>query len=218
MERKVGEVFIHNGKTFIVEPSALCVNCYFLATCNSAESKKDFGECAARNRKDHTNIIFKELKENMETKELKVQIPEGYEIDKVKSTFENIVFKKIVVTHPKSWKEYLYKVQPTYYIDRPGHVNPSGVPEVFGDNRLCFYNRELAEKVIAYAKLLSLREEWVKGKEMDTYRYIITLCNNKPYIFSTEVEATRLSFPTKEMGEEFIDCFRDLLEKAKGLY
>ena len=30
----------------------------------------------------------------METKELKIQIPEGYEIDKEKSTFEKIVFKK----------------------------------------------------------------------------------------------------------------------------
>ncbi len=30
----------------------------------------------------------------METKELKIQIPEGYEIDKENSTFEKIVFKK----------------------------------------------------------------------------------------------------------------------------
>lgn len=217
MERKVGEVFIHNGKTFIVEPHVECTGCYFIETCDATKGKTNFGECAAFKRTDDTDIIFKELKENMETKELKVQIPEGYEIDKEKSTFENIVFKK-VEDRPKSWKEYLDKVQPTYYIDRPGHVNPSGVPEVFGDNRLCFYNRELAEKVIAYAKLLSLREEWVKGKEMDTYRYIITLCNNKPYIFSTEVEAARLSFPTKEMAEEFIKYFSDLLEKAKGLY
>ena len=28
----------------------------------------------------------------METKELKIQIPEGYEVDKDKSTFEKIVF------------------------------------------------------------------------------------------------------------------------------
>ena len=30
----------------------------------------------------------------MDTKELKIQIPEGYEIDKENSTFEKIVFKK----------------------------------------------------------------------------------------------------------------------------
>ena len=31
----------------------------------------------------------------METKTLKIEIPDGYEIDKEKSTFENIVFKKV---------------------------------------------------------------------------------------------------------------------------
>lgn len=31
----------------------------------------------------------------METKSLKIEIPKGYEIDKEKSTFENIVFKKV---------------------------------------------------------------------------------------------------------------------------
>ena len=41
----------------------------------------------------------------METKELKITIPEGYEIDKDNSTFEKIVFKK-KDTKPRSWKEY----------------------------------------------------------------------------------------------------------------
>ena len=32
---------------------------------------------------------------NMEQKEIKINIPDGYEIDKEKSTFEKIVFKKV---------------------------------------------------------------------------------------------------------------------------
>lgn len=32
---------------------------------------------------------------NMETKTLKIEAPKGYEIDKEKSTYENIVFKKV---------------------------------------------------------------------------------------------------------------------------
>ena len=32
----------------------------------------------------------------METKEMKIEVPQGYEIDKEKSTFEKIVFKKVV--------------------------------------------------------------------------------------------------------------------------
>ncbi len=34
----------------------------------------------------------------------KIEIPEGYEIDSVKSTFENIVFKKLKPEYPTSVK------------------------------------------------------------------------------------------------------------------
>ena len=45
----------------------------------------------------------------MEEKKLKINIPEGYEIDKEKSTFEEIVFKKVedpLAKLPKTWEEY----------------------------------------------------------------------------------------------------------------
>lgn len=45
----------------------------------------------------------------MDTKKLKINIPEGYEIDKEKSTFEEIVFKKVedpFTKLPKNWEEY----------------------------------------------------------------------------------------------------------------
>ena len=40
-------------------------------------------------------------------KELKIEIPQGYEIDHQKSTFEKIVFKKAdpFTKLPKTWKE-----------------------------------------------------------------------------------------------------------------
>ena len=45
----------------------------------------------------------------METRKLKINIPEGYEIDKEKSTFEEIIFKKVedpFAKLPKTWEEY----------------------------------------------------------------------------------------------------------------
>ena len=36
----------------------------------------------------------------METKEVKIEIPQGYEIDRQKSTFEKIVFKNNESNHP----------------------------------------------------------------------------------------------------------------------
>lgn len=41
----------------------------------------------------------------METKELKIEIPNGYEIDRKKSTFENIIFRKVERNLPKTRKD-----------------------------------------------------------------------------------------------------------------
>lgn len=46
---------------------------------------------------------------NIDTKKLKINIPEGYEIDRENSTFEEIIFKKIENPFsklPKTWEEY----------------------------------------------------------------------------------------------------------------
>ena len=40
---------------------------------------------------------------------MKIQVPEGYEIDREKSTFENIVFKRAGRKLPKKWED-LYEV------------------------------------------------------------------------------------------------------------
>ena len=44
----------------------------------------------------------------METKEIKIEVPQGYEIDRQKSTFEKIVFKKVnpLSELPEDWEEY----------------------------------------------------------------------------------------------------------------
>ena len=49
-------------------------------------------------------------------KELKIIPPIGYEIDRQKSTFEKIIFKKIP-ENPKTWEEYcsLMKGKTVYY-------------------------------------------------------------------------------------------------------
>ena len=221
MERKVEEIFTYNGKTYIVEKSKFidsCENCCFSKEdgCTLGDMSY-FGKCAKYFRTDRISIIFKEIKENMETKELKIEIPQGYEIDKEKSTFEKIIFKKID-SRPKTWKEYLDKVKPSYSINEYGNVNYWVNVEKFGDNRLFFDNKNLAEKVIAYAKLLALREDWVKDMLFDELKFIIAWNELGVDVFPTKAPKGRLSFPTKEMAEEFLNCFRDLIGKAKGLY
>ena len=73
----------------------------------------------------------------METKELQIQIPEGYEIDKENSTFEKIVFKK-KDTKPRSWEEYCCQQKTN---DKTGYYINSVASEIQEINwDLCTYS------------------------------------------------------------------------------
>lgn len=60
----------------------------------------------------------------METKELKINIPEGYEIDKENSTLECIKFKPIkkYITYKDICAELFKKESPGYYVDPNGSI------------------------------------------------------------------------------------------------
>lgn len=150
----------------------------------------------------------------MESKELKIEIPQGYEIDRQKSTFEKIIFKKIP-ENPKTWEDYckLTRNKFSFYAKPSNTINT--------DYYYCgsfneFSTKERAEQFIALGKLLQLRDYWVKGYSEFRYALFgdkdgISLCDCSGfYAFS-------LTFPTKEMAKEFKDCFEDLIKQASPL-
>lgn len=143
-------------------------------------------------------------------KELKIIPPIGYEIDRQKSTFEKIIFKKIP-ENPKTWEEYcsLMKGKTMYYTNC-NTITVSG----FSDAHDKFVNKKRAEQFIALGKLLQLRDYWVKG--YDTFSYIVWSdnCSIVYVCYWGGVTPYPLTFPTKEMAEEFKDCFSDLIKQA----
>ena len=165
----------------------------------------------------------------METKELKITIPEGYEIDKENSTFEKIVFKK-KDTKPRSWKEY-YEQQIAnkkhgYYIDDADCSTVSVVwNEYAGANkwRNVLPSKELTEAFLAMMQLISLRQAWIGDwkpdwEDYDNYKYCVFGSKTDDFCIKSLTSArTPLSFPTEEMATDFMNCFRDLLEIAKPL-
>ena len=164
----------------------------------------------------------------METKELKIQIPEGYEIDKENSTFEKIVFKK-KDDKPRSWGEY-YEQQIAnkkhgYYIDDADCSSVSVVwNEYAGANkwRNVLPSKELTEAFLAMMQLMSLRQAWIGDWEPDwkdetRVKFIIICLENQVLFQNTYITSRGLSFPTIEMAKDFMDCFKDLLEIAKPL-
>ena len=142
-------------------------------------------------------------------KELKIEVPQGYEIDRQKSTFEKIIFKKIP-ENPKTWEEYcsLMKGKKVYHTDFYYIILES-----FQDAHNMFATKERARQFIALGKLLQLRDYWVKGYSEFRYalfgdKYGISLCDCSGF------SAFSLTFPTKEMAKEFKDCFEDLIKQA----
>lgn len=142
-------------------------------------------------------------------KELKIEIPQGYEIDKEKSTFEKIIFKKIP-ENPKTWEEYcvLTKGSPSFFA-RCNAVDTSHYTSEYNE----FSTRERAEQFIALGRLLQLRDYWVKG--YDEFKFAlfgtkvsIIICENVGF------SSYSLTFPTKEMAKEFKNCFSDLIKQA----
>ena len=149
----------------------------------------------------------------MESKELKIEAPQGYEIDRQKSTFEKIIFKKIP-ENPKTWEEYcsLMKGKTVYYTNC-NTITISG----FSDAHDKFVNKKRAEQFIALGKLLQLRDYWVKHSKFEDAICIFTLSDRLIVTDNCDINDYALTFPTKEMADKFITCFRDLIKQASPL-
>ena len=146
-------------------------------------------------------------------KELKIEVPQGYEIYRQKSTFEKIVFKKIP-ENPKTWEDYcsLMKGKKVYHTDFYYIIIQS-----FQNAHNMFATKERAKQFIALGKLLQLRDFWVKG--YDKFSYIVCSDSDRRVFVCYWAGTTPypLTFPTKEMAEEFKYCFFDLIKQAYPL-
>ena len=157
----------------------------------------------------------------METKELKIQIPDGYEIDKEKSTFEKIVFKKKKNTKPRSWEEYL---ELNTGFDGAGiDWNCGGVQTTGLHHRgKAIVPTHLAQPFIAMMQLMSLRQAWIGDWKPDwscgySSNYCVVGAGDRFDVCILSKCRYALSFPTIEMAKDFMDCFKGLLEIAKPL-
>ena len=153
---------------------------------------------------------------------IKWNVPEGWEIDKEKSNDKQIVFKKIEDSRAYSWQQYCEKMRDkdSYYFDKDaGDIWKSK----FEDEPALteFADTEYIKPLIAFVKLLKLRKDWVGSWQPDWMsedpKHIILIEKNNIEDSVNYNISNPLSFPTQEMRDEFMDCFKDLLEQAKPL-
>ena len=101
MERKIGEIFTCDGKTYQVVKGITCVGCCILHDhCFSI--RESLGPCADDNRTDKTGVIFKEIKDmEIKNNQLTIDIPEGMEIDLENSDLAKgiVRFKQSIITY-----------------------------------------------------------------------------------------------------------------------
>lgn len=162
-----------------------------------------------------------------------LEIPEGCEVDSI-TTEENsvvVTFKQKEPQLPKTWEEfcenYPTKVGECYITTTSDILQASSI---YGNIRVALRDRDLlpdhstAEAVLALCQLIQLRECYNQGwqpnwSDLKEAKYIIMFVDNK---IDKDIAAScvysPLYFKTKELRDQFLENFRDLIEKLKPLY
>lgn len=151
-------------------------------------------------------------------KHFKIQVPEGYEIDQEKSTFEKIVFKP--VDSKPTWKDF-GRVG-GWYIRSDSKVARSGYVTSGDLNKNTWTSKKEAEAALALSQLCQWRDKYNEGwkpdwEDGDQPKYIIVFFTNKIDRYVVYATSHPLSFKTQKIADKFLEDFRDLIEIAKPL-
>ena len=118
---------------------------------------------------------------------------------------------------PKSWEELVTNyARMGYYISADGKPLMCASSGRLSSPHVC-PSKKSAEAHLAMIQLEQLRDCWRQSWEPIwdcSEKWCIRLQRNELSVGITTNISRFLTFPTKEMAEEFLKCFRDLIEKA----
>lgn len=125
---------------------------------------------------------------------------------------------------PKTWEEFCenHMINDSEaYFDNCSTIHSADITcrHLSYDKNIC-PSKESAEAHLAMMQLEQLRDCWRQGWEPIwdcSEKWCIHLWGNELGVGVATHIARFLTFLTKEMAEEFLKCFRDLIEKAKDL-
>lgn len=149
-------------------------------------------------------------------KELKIKVPQGYEIDRQKSTFEKIVFKKVEPCKPTTWEEYCKQTKgcTSYFWNPLGtHIYETTFDGLYSE----FLTKERVKQYVALGKLLQLRDYWVGDCSKFNYALLSTKAGGISTVCWSGNVSFSITFPTREMADDFKKCFSDLIKEAYPL-
>ena len=135
-------------------------------------------------------------------KEIKIQVPEGYEIDKEKSSFEKIVFKKKNTIN--CWED-LEKIS-GYNITTENDIVHYSRLDVVEENKNVFLNEKYAKSALALAQISQLLPYYDSNVDWKNVKY--KYCIEKEYNRIAINQWTNiyhvLAFNSREEAERFL--------------
>lgn len=197
MERKLGEIFTCDGKTYKVIKGNRCTYCDIGNMCILKASI--IGPCTPKTRTDKTNIVFKEIKDmEIKNNQLTIDIPEGMEID-----LENSDLAKGIVKFKK--KDITYDdILQSYATDFGGIRVPN----------------HCIDKILAISQLMNIakyyNEDWEPDwNNQDEYKYSIVYSRDTYKVdYSWRTIFSSIYFKNKKDAQAVIDNpnFRSILD------
>lgn len=153
----------------------------------------------------------------METKEIKISVPDGYEIDKEKSTFECIKFKPVV----KKWRDNKDELLEGYFIDQVSRIQH--VPPCYNNtfNNNIFVTEKHAKSALAMAQISQIMandkrfggiitdKEWI---DEDVVKFCIVRDQSQLAFYSRRRSYDFLAFHTVEQRGLFLKENEDLVK------
>lgn len=150
----------------------------------------------------------------METKEFKIEVPKGYEIDRTNSTFEKIVFKPIK-QNVNTWED-IAEVE-GWFISTESAISCCNMEESVFDaikDRNVYRNKKYAKSALALAQISQLlpyydtQVDWETG----TTKHVIRKFDGKIDITYSTHECYVLAFNTEEELERFLRHNKQLVK------
>lgn len=189
-------------------------------------TKITFNDKVIKNRYGKSDVIEKQLSLTLE------EAQQMYNADgELRKLALRVYTEDELHPVPYTWEEYCENAHGKFYYINSGRIydytiapNIGGLDTIAGADLLPSY--ELTENVLAFEKLLILRNAWIKNWTPDwsdekQEKYYLKWCFKNVSIFPhtyTDGANEVMSFPTIEMARKFKDCFGDFLETAKNLY
>lgn len=149
----------------------------------------------------------------METKEFKVSVPDGYEIDKENSTFECIKFKPKSITYDDVIHILSLKYTFQYYISATGRIRRNTKSFTSCPDANNAYSKKQLMKLLAINKLMTVakylndgwKPNWEDGGERKYCIEINGLSESKIVItYYNHVNVSLVFFKTEELAQKAI--------------